>query len=191
MAVNLTKGGNVSLTKEAPGMTSVKFGLGWDARTTDGKDFDLDASALVVGADGKVISSQHFVFFNNLKSPEEAVVHQGDNLTGEGEGDDEVIVVDLPKMPANAEKVVFAVTIYDAAGRGQNFGQVNNAFIRAVDGANGTEVMRFDLSEDYATETAVIFGELYRRGEEWKFKAVGAGYADGLEGLTRDYGVNG
>jgi tellurium resistance protein TerD len=191
MAVNLTKGGNVSLTKEAPGMTSVKFGLGWDARTTDGKDFDLDASALVVGADGKVLSSQHFVFFNNLKSPEEAVVHKGDNLTGEGEGDDEVIVVDLPKMPANAEKVVFAVTIYDAAGRGQNFGQVNNAFIRAVDGANGTEVMRFDLSEDYATETAVIFGELYRRGEEWKFKAVGAGYGDGLEGLTRDYGVSG
>jgi len=189
MAVNLIKGGNVSLTKEAPGMTSVRFGLGWDARTTDGKDFDLDASALVIGADGKVISKEHFVFFNNLKSPEEAVVHKGDNLTGEGEGDDEVIVVDLPKLPANADKVVFAVTIYQGAERGQNFGQVSNAFIRAVNAANDSEVMRFDLSEDYSVESAVIFGELYRRGDEWKFKAIGAGYADGLEGLTRDYGV--
>ena len=189
MAVNLIKGGNVSLTKEAPGMTSVQFGLGWDARTTDGKDFDLDASALVVGADGKVISKEHFVFFNNLKSPEEAVVHKSDNLTGEGEGDDEVIVVDLPKLPADAEKVVFAVTIYQAAERGQNFGQVSNAFIRAVNAANDSEIMRFDLSEDYSVESAVIFGELYRRGDDWKFKAIGAGYSDGLEGLTRDYGV--
>lgn len=170
-------------------MTSVKFGLSWDARTIDGKDFDLDASALVVCADGNVVSSNPLGCFTNLKSPEEPVVHKGDNLTGEGEGDDEVMVVDLPKLPAGAEKVVFAVTIYDGKARGQNFGQVNNAFIRAVDGANESEVMRFDLSEDYATESTFTFGELYRRGEEWKFKAIGAGYADGLQCLTREYGV--
>jgi len=189
MAVNLTKGGNVSLTKQSPGMTKARFGLGWDARSTDGADFDLDAVALVVGADGKVLSSKHFVYFNNLATPESAVTHTGDNLTGAGEGDDESIVVDLAAMPAGAEKVIFAVTIYEAEARKQNFGQVSNAFIRAVDDASNTEIMRFDLSEDYAMETAVIFGELYRRENEWKFKAVGAGYAAGLAGLARDYGV--
>ncbi|ESQ14747.1 MAG TPA: TerD family protein [Chromatiaceae bacterium] len=189
MAVNLTKGGNVSLTKEAPGMTKVAFGLGWDARTTDGADFDLDACALVVGGDNKVLSKEHFIYYNNLKSPDASIVHSGDNLTGAGEGDDEVINVDLTKLPANAEKVVFAVTIYEGQARGQNFGQVNNAFIRAVDSGNDQEVMRFDLSEDYSTETTVIFGELYRRNEEWKFKAIGAGYSAGLEGLVKDYGL--
>jgi tellurium resistance protein TerD len=187
MTVNLTKGGNVSLTKQAPGLTKIRFGLGWDARSTDGAAFDLDAAALVIGADGKVLSKSHFVFFNNLKSPEGAVVHSGDNRTGAGAGDDETIQIDLAVMPAAAEKVVFAVTIYEADQRRQNFGQVGNAFIRAVDAANDTEIMRFDLSEDYSTETAVIFGELYRREGEWKFKAVGAGYAAGLQGLVSDY----
>lgn len=189
MPVNLTKGGNVSLTKEAPGMTLVRFGLGWDARSTDGADFDLDAVALVVGEDGKVLTDKHFVFFNNLATPESAVVHAGDNRTGEGEGDDEVITVDLAAMPAGAQKIVFAATIYEAESRKQNFGQVSNAFIRAVNAGNDAEIMRFDLSEDYSTETAVIFGELYRRETEWKFKAVGAGYAAGLGGLAKDYGV--
>jgi tellurium resistance protein TerD len=189
MAVNLTKGGNVSLTKQAPGMTQVRFGLGWDARTTDGTDFDLDAVAIIVGSSGKVLSQGHFIFFNNLKSPEGAVEHTGDNRTGAGEGDDETVVVNLPSLPTEAEKVVFAVTIYEASERKQNFGQVSNAFIRAVDAANDSEIMRFDLSEDYSTETAVIFGELYRRDGEWKFKAVGAGYSAGLDGLVKDYGV--
>jgi len=189
MAVNLTKGGNVSLTKQAPGMTQVRFGLGWDARTTDGAPFDLDALALVVGASGKVLSQGHFVFFNNLKSPDGAVEHMGDNRTGAGEGDDESLVVHLPSLPAEAEKIVFAVTIYEAEKNNQNFGQVSNAFIRAVDASTDSEIMRFDLSEDYSTETTVIFGELYRREGEWKFRAVGAGYSAGLQGLVQDYGV--
>lgn len=189
MAVSLVKGGNVSLTKEAPGMTKARFGLGWDARSTDGADFDLDSVAMVLGENGKVLSSQHFVFFNNLATPEAAVTHTGDNRTGAGDGDDEVILVDFAAMPPTAQKVIFAVTIYEAESRKQNFGQVANAYIRAVDDANNTEIMRFDLSEDYATETAVIFGELYRRDTEWKFKAVGAGYAAGLAGLTQEYGA--
>jgi len=189
MPVNLTKGGNVSLTKEAPGISKIRFGLGWDARSTDGADFDLDAVAAVVGESGKVLSQPYFVFFNNLETPEKAVIHRGDNRSGAGEGDDEVIEVDLVKLPAEAAKIVFAATIYDADTRKQNFGQVANAYIRAVDEASGAELMRFDLSEDFSTETALVFGELYRREAEWKFKAVGAGYADGLAGLARDYGV--
>jgi tellurium resistance protein TerD len=189
MAISLTEGGNVSLSKQAPGMTKVKFGLGWDARSTDGEGFDLDAVAIVVGPSGKVLSQGYFIFFNNMKSPEGAVQHMGDNRDGAGEGDDETIVVDLAAMPTEAEKVFFAVTIYEAAQRKQNFGQVSNAFIRAVDDGSGSEIMRFDLSEDYSTETTVIFGELYRRDGEWKFKAVGAGYTAGLEGLVKDYGV--
>jgi tellurium resistance protein TerD len=189
MPVNLTKGGNVSLTKEAPGISKIRFGLGWDARSTDGAAFDLDAVAAVVGESGKVLSQPYFVFFNNLETPEKAVIHRGDNRSGAGEGDDEVIEVDLVKLPAEAAKIVFAATIYDADTRKQNFGQVANAYIRAVDEASGAELMRFDLSEDFSTETALVFGELYRREAEWKFKAVGAGYADGLAGLARDYGV--
>ncbi len=189
MPVNLTKGGNVSLTKEAPGITKVRFGLGWDARSTDGAEFDLDSVAAVVGEGGKVLSQGYFVFFNNLETPEKAVIHRGDNRSGAGEGDDEVIEVDLGKLPAEAAKIVFAATIYEAAARKQNFGQVANAYIRAVDEGSNAEVLRFDLSEDFSTETALVFGELYRKGDEWKFKAVGAGYADGLAGLARDYGV--
>jgi tellurium resistance protein TerD len=189
MSVSLTKGGNVSLTKIAPQLSQVSVGLGWDTRTTTGADFDLDASALLCGADGKVKSDEYFVFFNNLKSPEGSVEHLGDNLTGEGEGDDEVVNVDLSLVPEDVQKVVFPVSIYDADTRSQSFGQVINAFIRVVDRSNGTELARYDLTEDASTETAMVFGELYRNAGEWKFRAIGQGYASGLAGIARDYGV--
>ncbi len=189
MAVSLVKGGNVSLTKQAPGLTAVTVGLGWDARTTDGQAFDLDASAIVCDANGKVASDAHFVFFNNLKTPDGTVEHTGDNITGEGEGDDEQIKVNVAGVPAEIDKVVFVVSIYDADTRGQSFGQVRNAFIRVVNQADNTEITRYDLSEDASTETAMIFAELYRNGAEWKFRAIGQGYASGLAGIARDYGV--
>jgi len=190
MSVSLSKGGNVSLTKEAPGLTAALVGLGWDSRTTAGADFDLDASALLVNATGKVLSDPHFVFFNNLTSPDGSVEHTGDNLTGEGEGDDESIKVDLSRVPADVEKIVFTVSIYDAESRQQSFGQVRNAYIRVVNQADGAEVTRYDLSEDASTETAMIFGEIYRHGGDWKFRAVGQGYTSGLAGIARDFGVN-
>ena len=190
MSVSLSKGGNVSLTKIAPGLTAVSVGLGWDLRTTTGTDFDLDASALLCGADGKVIDDAHFVFFNNLTSPDGSVEHTGDNLTGEGEGDDEVIHVNLSGASEQIQKVVFPVSIYEGGARGQSFGQVSNAFIRVVDRSNGSELARYDLTEDASTETAMIFGELYRNNGEWKFRAVGQGYASGLSGIAKDYGVN-
>ncbi|MEO6703006.1 MAG: TerD family protein [Jatrophihabitantaceae bacterium] len=189
MAVSLTKGANVSLSKEAPGLTAVVVGLGWDARTTTGTDFDLDASAILVKADGKVLSDKHFIFFNNKTSPEGSVEHTGDNLTGEGDGDDESIKVNLAAVPAEADKIVFPVSIYDAESRSQGFGQVRNAFIRIVNQSGGAEITRYDLSEDASTETAMVFGELYRAGSDWKFRAVGQGYASGLTGIARDYGV--
>jgi tellurium resistance protein TerD len=190
MTVNLTKGGNVSLTKAAPGLTGVVVGLGWDARTTDGQAFDLDASAIVCDADGRVLSDQHFVFFNNLATPDGAVRHSGDNLTGEGGGDDEQVQVNLSGLPPQAARVVFPVSIYAADTAGQTFGQVRNAFIRVVNQADSSELARYDLSEDASTETAMIFGELYRNGDEWKFRAVGQGYSAGLSGIARDFGVN-
>lgn len=190
MALSLTKGGNVSLTKLAPALTAVTVGLGWDVRTTTGADFDLDASALMCGTDGKVRSDAHFIFFNQLRSPDGSVEHTGDNLTGEGEGDDEAINVNLATVPADVDKIVFPVSIYDGPNRGQSFGQVTNAFIRVVDRSNNVELARYDLTEDASTETAMIFGELYRHGGEWKFRAVGQGYASGLAGIARDYGVN-
>ncbi len=190
MSVSLSKGGNVSLSKEAPGLTAVLVGLGWDARTTTGTDFDLDASAIMVKADGKVVSDSHFVFFNNKTSPDGSVEHTGDNLTGEGEGDDESIKVNLATVPAEVDKIVFPVSIYEAESRSQSFGQVRNAFIRIVNQAGATELARYDLTEDASTETAMLFGELYRSGAEWKFRAVGQGYASGLAGIARDYGVN-
>ncbi|PPK95367.1 tellurium resistance protein TerD [Kineococcus xinjiangensis] len=190
MGVSLSKGGNVSLTKEAPGMTRVTVGLGWDSNTFTGTEFDLDAQAIMVGAGGKVPGDGYFVFFNQLKSPEGSVEHLGDNRTGEGEGDDEQINVDLAAVPAEIDKVVFTVAIYDADTRRQSFGQVRNAFIRVVNSDNGTEVARYDLSEDASTETAMVFGELYRNGAEWKFRAVGQGYASGLRGIAQDFGVN-
>ena len=190
MGVSLGKGGNVSLTKAAPNLTAVTVGLGWDVRATTGADFDLDASALMLAATGKVISDQHFVFFNNLKSPDGSVEHTGDNLTGEGEGDDESINVDLTAVPAECDRVVFPVSIYDADNRHQSFGQVRNAFIRIVNRTDGNELARFDLTEDASTETAMVFGELYRHSGEWKFRAVGQGYASGLAGIAMDFGVN-
>jgi tellurium resistance protein TerD len=190
MSVSLSKGGNVSLTKEAPGLTAAAVGLGWDVRTTTGADFDLDASALMLGSNGKILSDQHFVFFNNLTSPDGSVQHTGDNLTGAGEGDDEVVNVNLANVPPDCDKVVFAVSIYEAESRGQSFGQVRNAFIRVVNQADGREITRYDLSEDASTETAMVFGELYRNGNEWKFRAVGQGYSSGLRGIAQDFGVN-
>ncbi|WBO68418.1 MULTISPECIES: TerD family protein [Streptomyces] len=190
MGVSLGKGGNVSLSKQAPGLSAVVVGLGWDVRTTTGADYDLDASALLCDASGKVVSDQHFVFYNNLKSPDGSVEHTGDNLTGEGEGDDESIKVNLSAVPAEIAKIVFPVSIHEADVRGQSFGQVRNAFIRVVNEANGQEIARYDLSEDASTETAMVFGELYRHAGEWKFRAVGQGYASGLRGIAQDFGVN-
>jgi tellurium resistance protein TerD len=190
MSVSLTKGGNISLTKAAPGLNAITVGLGWDARTTDGQAFDLDASAIVCGADGRVLSDQHFVFFNNLTTPDGAVQHTGDNTTGEGDGDDEQININLTGIEAGAARIVFPVSIYDGGNTGQSFGQVRNAFIRVVNQADNGELARYDLSEDASTETAMIFGELYRNGDEWKFRAVGQGYTAGLAGIARDFGVN-
>ncbi|CDG89503.1 TerD family protein [Xenorhabdus bovienii] len=189
MGVSLVKGGNVSLTKEAPAMNIALVGLGWDMRATDGAAFDLDASVFMVGEDGKVLSDGHFVFFNNKVSPCGSVSHQGDNRTGEGAGDDEQIKIDLAKVPADVKKVVFAVTIYDADNNKQNFGMVSNSFIRVVNNDNDQEIARFDLSEDASTETAMIFGELYRHNTEWKFKAVGQGFAGGLSALAIQHGI--
>jgi tellurium resistance protein TerD len=190
VGVSLSKGGNVSLTKEAPNLTAVVVGLGWDARTTTGADFDLDASALLTGEQGKVLSDAHFVFFNNLRSPDGSVEHTGDNLTGEGEGDDEVINVNLAGVPADVTKIVFPVSIYEAEARQQSFGQVRNAYIRVLNAADNRELARYDLTEDASTETAMVFGELYRHGPEWKFRAIGQGYASGLRGIAQDFGVN-
>jgi len=190
VSVSLSKGGNVSLSKQAPGLTAVVVGLGWDPRTTTGADFDLDASAIMLDMSGRVLSDSHFVFFNNLKSPDGSVEHLGDNLTGGGEGDDEQIKVNLAAVPAEAGKVVFPVSIYEAGQRQQNFGQVRNAFIRIVNQADNSEIARYDLTEDASTETAMVFGEIYRSFGEWKFRAVGQGYASGLAGIAKDFGVN-
>lgn len=190
MGVSLTKGGNVSLTKAAPNLTTIAVGLGWDVRSTAGQDFDLDASALALGADHKVLGDEWFVFFNNLTSPDGSIAHQGDNLTGEGEGDDEVVVVDLTAVPQQVASIVFPVSIYDADARQQSFGQVRNAFIRVVNTANNDELARYDLTEDASVETAMVFGEVYRHNGEWKFRAIGQGYASGLAGIARDFGVN-
>jgi tellurium resistance protein TerD len=191
MSVTLAKGGNVSLSKAVPNLTQVQIGLGWDARSTTGAPFDLDASALLC-AGGRVLGDEYFVFYNNLKSPDGSVEHLGDNVTGgsEGDGDEEVVVVNLDLVPLSVDKVVFPVSIYDADLRLQNFGQVRNAYIRVVNLTSGHEIVRYDLSEDASGETAMIFGELYRYQGEWKFRAVGQGYASGLRGIALDFGVN-
>ena len=190
MALSLQKGGNLSLTKTDPSLQRMVVGLGWDERATDGNEFDLDASAFILGSSGKVRSDADFIFYNQMKSTDGGVEHTGDNRTGEGEGDDEQIKVDLSKLSADIETIAITVTIHDAEARGQNFGQVMNAFIRIVNEDNNNEVVRFDLSEDYSTETAMVFGELYKNSGEWKFRAVGQGYAGGLAAMCSQYGVN-
>ena len=189
MAVSLSKGGNVSLSKEAPGLRNVHVGLGWDARVTDGQAFDLDASVFLLGDSGKVRSDADFIFYNNKSGAAGAVEHQGDNVTGAGDGDDEVVLVDLERVPADVQKLSFAVTIHDADGRSQNFGMVSNAFMRVLDAGGGREIARYDLSEDASVEAAMIFGELYRHSGEWKFKAVGQGFKGGLGPLAQSFGV--
>ena len=190
MAVTLTKGQRVSLEKVAPGLTEVFIGLGWDVKAMDtGYDFDLDASAFLLGRNEKIISDNHFIFYNNLTSPDSAksVEHTGDNLTGAGDGDDEVIKINLPKVPAEVQKIVITVTIHDAAKRGQNFGQVENAFVRVVNAQTSQEVIRYDLVEDYSIETALIMAEIYRKDGEWRLNAVGSGYQGGLQALLDRY----
>ncbi len=190
MAVSLSKGGNVSLSKEAPGLKAVTVGLGWDARSTDGQAFDLDASAFVLGSNDKVRSDSDFVFYNNATGASGAVQHQGDNKTGEGSGDDEKILMNLAGMPADVTKISVAVTIHEADTRRQNFGQVKNAYMRVCNAEGDAEIARYDLSEDASTETAMIFGEIYRHGNEWKFKAIGQGFAGGLGPMAKNFGVN-
>lgn len=190
MAVSLTKGQRVSLEKVAPGLSEVFVGLGWDVKSTDtGNDFDLDSSLFLLGANEKLISDNHFIFYNNLTSPDpdKSVQHLGDNLTGVGEGDDEVIKINLQKVPAEVQKIVFTVTIYEAQQRHQNFGQVQNAFVRIVNAQTKQEAVRYDLVEDYSIETALILAELYRKDGEWRLNAVGAGYQGGLQSLLDRY----
>lgn len=191
MAVSLQKGQKVDLTKGNPGLSKMLIGLGWDTNKYDGgAAFDLDASAFLLGDNGKVLQDTDFVFYSNLEHASGSVIHTGDNLTGEGEGDDEVIKVDLSKVPANISRISFTVTIYDAITRAQNFGQVSNAYIRVVDETTGVEVVRYDLCEDFSVETAIVVGEIYRNGAEWKFSAIGSGFSGGLEALCRNFGVN-
>ena len=191
MAVSLKKGQKVDLTKGNPGLKEVLVGLGWDTNRYDGgKDFDLDASVFLLGANGKVASDDDFVFYGNLKHKSGGVEHLGDNLTGAGEGDDEQIKISLDKVPADVQKIDFTVTIYEADERKQSFGQVENAFIRVMDAANGKELIRYDLGEDFSIETAVVVGELYRHGGEWKFNAIGSGFEGGLKALGQNFGVN-
>lgn len=190
MAISLSKGGNLSLSKTDPSLNQVLIGLGWDARATDGADFDLDASAFLLAANDKVRGETDFIFYNQTRSPEGSVEHTGDNRTGAGDGDDEAVKIDLAKVPAEVQKIAITVTIHDAESRGQNFGQVQNAFIRVVNDQTNVEIVRFDLNEDYSTETAMIFGELYRHNNEWKFRAVGQGYNGGLSAMCRQYGIS-
>ena len=190
MAISLQKGGNVNLSKEAPNLKKIIVGLGWDPRSTDGATFDLDGSAFLLKNDGKVRGDSDFIFYNNLKSTDGSVVHTGDNTTGEGEGDDERLEIDLTRVPADIERISITVTIHDADARRQNFGMVSKAFIRCLNAEGEREIARYDLSEDSSTETAMIFGEIYRHNGEWKFKAIGQGFNGGLGPLARSFGVN-
>lgn len=189
MAVSLAKGGNVSLSRTSPELKKILVGLGWDARSTVGEDFDLDISVFILNKHGKIRSDEDFIFYNNLISKCKSVQHQGDNRTGAGDGDDEAVIIDLEKVPVDVQKFAITVTIHDADARKQNFGQVADAFMRIVNVDNDSELARFDLSEDYSTETAMIFGEIYRHNDEWKFKAVGQGFSGGLEAMCSNYGV--
>ena len=189
MAISLSKGGNVSLSKTAPNLKNVLVGLGWDARTTTGAEFDLDASIFMVGENGKVRNDSDFIFYNNLVSACGSVEHTGDNRTGAGDGDDEALKIALDKVPADVQRLIVTVTIHDAEARKQNFGMVHGAFIRLVNMDGDIEIVRFDLSEDASVETAMVFGEIYRHSGEWKFRAVGQGYAGGLHALCTQYGI--
>lgn len=191
MPINLSKGQKVSLSKEAPGMTHVMVGLGWDTNRYDGgNDFDLDASVFLTGVSGKCESDKDFIFYGNKEHPSGAVKHMGDNRTGDGEGDDEQIFVDLSAVPANIDKIAVTITIYDADKRRQNFGQVSNSYCRIVNDETGEEIVRYDLGEDFSIETAIVVGEVYRHGGEWKFNAIGSGYAGGLAALCAQYGID-
>ena len=191
MAVNLTKGGRISLNKEAPGLKKILIGLGWDTNASDtGADFDLDASVFLLDSNAKVANEKDFVFYNNLSSSDGSVVHTGDNRTGEGDGDDESIKADLSKIASSIKEIAIVVTIHEAAQRKQNFGMVRNAFIRLVNDETNTEIVRYDLEEDYSTETGLLFGRLYFKDNEWKFSAVGTGYKEGLDGFCKQFGLN-
>jgi len=189
MAISLQKGGNVNLSKEAPGLKKMTIGLGWDTRATDGAGFDLDGAVFLLNTTGKVRSDADFIFYNNLKSADGSIVHSGDNLTGAGDGDDETVTIDLASVPADIDKIVVGVTIHEAETRGQNFGMVSKAFIRCVNADGGTEIARYDLSEDGSTEAAMVFGEVYRNGTDWKFRAIGQGFQGGLGPLAKSFGV--
>ena len=191
MGITLAKGQKVDLTKSNPGLKNIVVGLGWDVNKYDGGfSFDLDTAAFLTGANGKVTADTDFVFYNNLRHPSGSVTHLGDNLTGAGDGDDEQIKVALDQVPANIEKIAFTVTIHEALQRSQNFGQVSNSYIRVMDEASGTELIRYDLGEDFSIETAIVVGELYRHNGEWKFNAIGSGYQGGLSALCNNFGIN-
>jgi tellurium resistance protein TerD len=188
--INLSKGQKIDLTKTNPGLTNVLVGLGWDTnRYNGGQDFDLDASAFLVDSNGKALNEKSFIFYNNLQSEDGSVIHTGDNLTGEGDGDDEQLLIKLPKVPSQIEKIVFTVTIHDADQRKQNFGQVSNAFIRIVNNDTNQEIVRYDLGEDFSIETALVVGEIYRHNSEWKFNAIGSGFQGGLAALISEFGL--
>jgi len=190
MAISLSKGQKIDLTKSNPGLSNITVGVGWDTNKYDGgQDFDLDSSVFLLDATGKCANELDFVFFNNLEGGNGSVVHTGDNLTGEGDGDDEQVKISLANVPASTQKIAFAITIHDAEQRSQNFGQVSNSYVRIVNDANGEELVRYDLGEDFSIETAVVVGELYRHGSEWKFNAIGSGYQGGLASLVKDYGL--
>ena len=191
MAITLTKGQKIDLTKGNPSLKKVVIGLGWDTnKYSGGHDFDLDASVFLVGSNGKTNHDEDFIFYNNLESRNKAVIHTGDNRTGEGEGDDEQIILEFDKMPADVERMAVTVTIYEALERGQNFGQVSNAYVHVLDESNGKELIRYDLGEDFSIETAVVVGEIYRHNGEWKFSAVGSGFQGGLAALCKNYGLD-
>lgn len=189
MAISLNKGGNLFLSKTDPNLVRILIGLGWDERVTDGAAFDLDASAFLLTVSGKVRGDHDFIFYNQLKSQDDSVEHTGDNRSGLGDGDDETLLVNLSKVAPEVEKIAITVTIHDAQARSQNFGQIANAFIRIVNQDTQVEVVRFDLAEDYSTETAMVFGEVYRHNGEWKFRAVGQGYSGGLAAMCQQYGI--
>lgn len=190
MAISLVKGQKIDLTKGNPSLKKVIIGLGWDTNGySGGEDFDLDASVFLVGPNGRTNHDEDFIFYNNLKSRNEAVIHKGDNRTGEGDGDDEQITLEFAKMPEDVDKMAVAVTIYEAESRGQNFGQVNNAYVRVLDIDTKEELLRYDLGEDFSIETALVVCEIYRHNGEWKFSAVGSGFQGGLNSLCKKYGL--